>query len=108
MTIGFNCHHVEPIDFQELVGFGHRRTCHASDFLIELKEVLQRDGCQCLRLFLDLHTLFGFHSLVQSVTPLTTFHESPGKLVYDDYATFFDDVIDVTFVEVVGFQRVIE
>ena len=81
--IGRDRDDVEFVDLVELFRLGHRRTRHTADFVIQFEIVLQRDGRQRLRLFLDLDAFFGFHRLVQAIAPLTTFHQSSGELVDD-------------------------
>ena len=61
-----------------------------------------------MRLFLDLDAFFGFDSLVQTVTPLATFHEATGEFVDDNDLAFFDNVVHVGNVQAVGFERVVD
>ncbi len=107
-TIGGNGDHIQFVDFPELRGFGHGRTGHAREFVVELEEILQRNRGEGLRLFLDRDAFFGLHGLVQAVAPLTTFHQAARELVDDDHAAFLDDVVNIAFVEIVRLERIVD
>ena len=103
-----NGDHVELVDFPELGGLGHGGAGHAADFVVELEEVLQRDGGQRLVLFLDADALLGFDGLVQAVAPVAARHQAAGEFIDDDHLLAVDDVVDVAFVEVMGLQGVVD
>ena len=103
-----NGEHVELIDLPEFARFGHRRTGHAADLVVELKEVLERNGRERLVLFFDLDVLFRFDRLMQTVAPSTPFHKTPGKVVDDNDFAVFNNVVDVFLIEVARLQRVVD
>jgi hypothetical protein len=72
--VGGNGHDFEFVDFPELIGFGHGRTGHPGDFLVQTEEILQGDSGQGLRFLFDGHTFFGLHGLVQTIAPLPANH----------------------------------
>ena len=106
--VGRNRDHIELINLVELFGFRHRGTGHPTDFVIEFEVVLQRDRGQRLSLFFDLHAFFGFNSLMQSITPLTTIHQTTGELIDDHDFAFFDDVVDVFLVKTVSLEGIVD
>ena len=69
---------------------------------------MQRDRGQRLRLFFDLHPFFRFDRLMQTVTPLATFHHASGVVVDDDDFIIAHDVTDIVFVEVMRLQGVVD
>ena len=91
----------ELVDLVELLGLGVRRSGHASQLLIEPKEVLVADGRQGLVLFLNLDALLGLDGLMQAVRPATARHLPSGELVDDDDLAVLDQVVDVTLVQAV-------
>ncbi len=83
------------VDLHELGRFGHRRPGHPGQLFVHLEDVLQRRRGKRLRFLFDRHAFLGFDGLVQTVTPLATFHQTTGELVDDDDLAIFDDVIHV-------------
>ena len=106
--IGGDGHDIQVVDFEEFFGFRHRGSGHPGKFAIQLEVILKRDGGQCLGFGLDFDAFFGLNSLVQAIGPLSSFHFSAGVFVNDDHFPFFDDVMHIAFVEVVGFECVVE
>ena len=99
-TVGGNRNHVQPIDLPKLARFGHRGTGHPGEFVVKLKVVLKRDRRQSLSFLFDLYVFFGLDRLMQTVTPLATFHQSTGKLIDDDNPAIFNHVVHVDLVQV--------
>ena len=106
--VGGNGDDVERVDFPELVGFGHRRAGHTADLAVELEEVLQRDGRQRLRLFLDLDAFLRLDRLMQPVAPLPAFHQPSREFVDDHDPAFLDHVVHIELVEVMGLEGVVD
>ena len=106
--IGGDGHHIEFVDLQEFTGLGHSGTGHSRNLVVELEEVLQRDRRKRLRLFLDLDAFFGFNRLMQPVTPLPSIHETTRELIDDDDTSVLDDVIHISFVKKMSFERVVD
>src|SRR5262249_25320601 len=89
--IGRDGDDVELVDLPKLVRLGHRGTGHARQLLVKLEKVLQGNGGERLRLFLDLDTvagMLGLDGLVQAIAPLAADHEPAGELVDDNDAQF--------------------
>ena len=61
----------------------------------------------CVSCF-DRHAFFGLDRLVQTVAPLSSFHQTTGELVDDDDLAIFDDVVDVSFVQEVCLERIVD
>ena len=107
-AVGRDGDHVELVDLPELVRLGHGGAGHAAHLLVELEEVLQRDGGEGLRLLLHLHSFLRLDRLVQAVGPLPPRHEAAGELVNDHHLAVLHDVVDVALVEMVGLERVVD
>jgi hypothetical protein len=84
LAVGGNGDDVELVDFPELGRLGHGGAGHAADFVVELEEVLQRDGGEGLRFFLDFDAFLGLDGLVQAVAPLAAFHFAAREFIDDD------------------------
>ena len=103
--IGRDVDDLEPVDIHELAGFGHCRTGHAGELLVETEVVLERDRRQRLVLRLDLDLLFGFERLMQAFRITAAGHHAAGEFVDDDDLPAFDDVILIALEQLVGLQR---
>jgi len=100
--IGGDRDHVQIVDFDEFRSFGHGRTGHPRQLLVQLEEVLQSDRCQRLGFFLDLDPFFRFDGLMQTIAPLATFHHTAGMLIDDDDFAVSHDVIYIALVQMVS------
>ena len=69
---------------------------------------MQRGRRKGLRFLFDRNTLFSFNRLVQTIAPLAAFHEAACELINDHHLPIFDDIVHIAFVEVTGFERVID
>ena len=107
-AVGRNRNDFQIVNLSELFGLGHRRTSHSADFVIQFEVVLQRDGGQRLSFLFDLHAFFGLNGLVQTVAPLTSFHQATGELVHDHNRAFFDDVVHIFLVQTMRLERVVD
>ena len=96
---------VELVDVVELVDLGLGGAGHAREFFVEPEVVLDRDRGEGLGLAVDLDALFGLDRLVQSVAPPASRHFAAGERVHDHHLVFFNDILDVFFVEAVGFEK---
>ena len=101
-------HGFEAVDFLEFVGFGVSGSRHSGQLAIQAEVVLEGDGGQCLVFSLDLHTLFGFNRLMQTVAPAAARHEPPGEFVDDDDLASLHHVMLVFVIEVLSPQRSIQ
>ena len=66
--------------------------------MVHTEIVLQRDGCECLRSSLYLHTLFGLDSLVQAVRVTAALHDTACLLIHNLYLTILGN--DILYVAV--------
>ena len=107
-AVGRNRNDVEFVDLPEFARLGHGGAGHTTKFSIELEKVLERDGRECLRLFFDSHALFRFDGLMQAVRPLAARHQSAGELVHDHNLIALHHIVDISPVEIVGLERVVD
>ena len=103
--IGRNFDDVHAVDITEFLFFRQRSTGHACFFLILIKEVLERDGCQGLALSSDFYMLFGFDRLVEAIGVTASRHDTSGEFVYDQHFIILDHIVLVTEHQVMGTQR---
>jgi hypothetical protein len=106
--IGRNLDDFELVDVEQLVGFGQRRTGHASEFLVHPKIVLERDRGQRLVFRLNLDVLLGFQRLMQTFRIAAALHHAAGEFVDDDDFVVADDVILVALKQRMRAQRLID
>ena len=106
--IGRNGDDIEPVNLREFRRFGLCCTRHTRQFVVHAEIVLEGDIRKRLGLLLDLDTLLRFKRLVQPFAETTPFAQASRKFVDDHDLTIFDDVVDVPFEEMVGFERLIE
>ena len=107
-AIGRNRDDVQMVDLPKLARLGHGGAGHAADFAVELEEVLQRDGGERLRFFLDPHPLLRLHRLVEAVRPLSARHEPAGELVDDHHLVPLHDIIHIALVEMAGLEGIVD
>ena len=105
--IGRDDHYIEFVDIPELACFGLGRTGHTGELVVHTEIVLQRDSSERLRSSLHFDVLLGFHSLMQTIGPTTTFHDTTGLLINDLHFTVIDDIIDIFLEEGVGFEQLV-
>ena len=65
---------------------------------------MEGDGSQGLVFSLDVHALFGLHSLVQTIAPTATGHQAACELVDDDDFTVLHHIVLVAVVQVLRTQ----
>ena len=102
LAVGGDDDDVELVDLVELGGLGLGGAGHAGELLIHAEVVLEGDGGEGLVFLADGDAFLGFDGLVEAIGPAAAGHEAAGELVDDDDFAFFDDVLDVALVEVVG------
>ena len=107
-AIGRNRDDIQMVDLPKLARLGHGGAGHAANFAVELEEILQGDGGERLRLFLDPHSLLRLHRLVESVRPLAAGHEPTGELVDDHHLVPLHDIIHITLVEMAGLEGIVD
>ena len=96
---------VELVDVVELVDLSLGGAGHAREFFVEAEVVLDRDRGEGLGLAVDLDAFLRLDRLVQAVAPAAPRHFAAGERVHDHHLVFLDDILDVFFVEAVGFEE---
>ena len=104
-TVGRNYHHIQLIDVPELTCFCLCRTCHTSQLVVHTEVVLQGDGGKGLRGSFYLHTLLRLNSLVQTIAPTTTFHDTTCLLVHNLYLVVDQHVVHILSEHGVGLEQ---
>ena len=105
--VGRDHNDIQFVDIPELTCLGLCRTGHTGEFMIHTEIVLQRDRRESLGSTFNFHVLFGFHCLVQTIRPTTTFHNTACLLVHDLHLTAVDDIIDIFLEEGVGLEQLV-
>ena len=106
-TVGRNFDNAKTVDFHELVGFGHRRTRHATQFFIQAEVVLECHRRECHVLGLDRAVLFGFDRLVQTVRQTTTRHHTACEFVDQHNVAVTNDVVFVLGEQLVSTEALV-
>ena len=78
---------------------------HTGKFIVEAKIVLDGDGREGLCFLFDGNPLLGFYRLVEAVRPAATLHFTTGTFIDDGHLVIADDIMDVAFVETIGFEE---
>ena len=108
LAIGWHLHNIQFIDIPELTGFGHGRAGHTCQLMIHAEVILKRDGRISLGGSLHFDMLFGFHSLMQAVTPSATFHDTSRLLIHNFNLTILNDVFVVEIKHCVGLEQLLK
>ena len=93
--VGRDHHNIELVDRPELACLSLRSTGHTRKLVVHTEIVLEGDGRECLCSSLDLHVLLRLDSLMESVAPAASFHDTAGLLVDDLDLAVGDDIIDL-------------
>ncbi len=99
---------VQPVDLDELLLLGLRRTGHPGELLVQAEVVLERDRGEGDVLLADADALLGLDRLVQTLAPAPPFHDAARELVDDLHLALLDDVVDVALVERLGLQGLLQ
>ena len=86
---------IEFVDRPELACLSLCGTCHTGKFVVHTEVVLESDGCKSLGCSLHLDVLLGLDSLVESVAPTASFHNTAGLLIHDLDFAVLDNVVDL-------------
>ncbi len=97
--IGRDFDHLQLVDLLELVGLGQRRAGHAGQLRKQPEIILEGDRGQRLVLALHHHPLLGLQRLMQAVGIAPAVHHAAGELVDDHHLAGADDVVDITGVQ---------
>ena len=103
-AMGWDGYHRQTINFVELSSFRFRCTSHTRQLLIHPEIVLNGDGCVCFIFFFESDAFFGFHRLVESITPAAAGHNTSGVFIDDHDLVFLNYIMAVFFVECEGLE----
>ena len=106
--VGRNLDHIELVDIPELTGLSAGGTSHTGKLMIHTEVVLQRDGGKGLCGSLHLDMLLGFDSLMESVAPAASLHDTSGLLVDNLHLTVHDDIFVILVEHGVCFQQLLQ
>ncbi len=81
---------------------------HAGELVVHAEVVLQSNRGKGLVLVFDAHALFGLDRLVQALRVAPAGQNATGELVDDLDLAVLDDVLDVSLVELLGSDRLLE
>ena len=84
---------VHAIDIPELFFLSQCRTGHTAFFVKFVKEILERNGCKCLALSLDLYMLLCLDRLMKAIGIAASRHDTSCKFVNDQYLIIFYDIV---------------
>ena len=104
-AVGRDLDNVHAVDVTELLLLGEGSTGHAGFFLVFVKEVLERDGCQSLALSSYFNVLFCLDCLMQTIGITAARHDTAGELIDDQNLVVFDYVVLVAVHQIIGTQR---
>ncbi|CCZ52503.1 uncharacterized protein BN771_01198 [Clostridium sp. CAG:75] len=93
--VGRDFNNVHLVNLTELFFLSQRSTGHTGFLLVFIKEVLERDRCQCFTLSLDLNMLFRLDRLVQTIRKTASRHDTSRKLINDQNLIVFYHIIFV-------------
>ena len=105
--IGRNNDYVEFIYVPELTCFRLGRTGHTGQLVVHTEVVLQRNRSESLCCTLDLDVFFRFHSLVQTIRPAATFHDTAGLLIDNLHLVVIDDIVHILLEQRVCFEQLV-
>ena len=91
-TVCGDLHNIQFINIPELPCFRNSRTRHTRQFVIHTEIILQGNSCKRLCGCLYLYMFLCLYSLMKSVTPTATIHNTSGLLVNDLHLTIYNDI----------------
>ena len=107
-TVGRDHYDIQFIDIPEFAGFRFSSTGHTGQFVIHTEVVLKCNRCKGLCGSFHLHTFFGFYSLMETVAPAASVHDTAGLLVYDLHLSVHYDVVCIFFEHGVCLQQLVD
>ncbi len=81
--VGRNGNDVQRINFLKFDAFGHCRTRHTRQLVIQTEVILEGDGRKRFGFALHLYALFGFNRLMQTLAVTSAEHNASREFVYD-------------------------
>ena len=106
-TIRRNHHHIEFVDIPELTRFRLGRTGHTREFVVHTEIILQGDGSKRLGSGLHFHVFLCLHSLMQTIRPAATLHDTARLLIYDLHLVVHHHIIHILLKKRISFQELI-
>ena len=106
-TIRRNLNHIELVDVPELTCFRNGCTRHTRELVIHTEVVLQGDGSKSLCGSFYLHALLGFHSLMKSITPATSLHDTTCLLIHNLHLTINHHIVVILHEHRVSLQQLL-
>ena len=94
--IRWNFDNIHSINIAEFLFFSQGRTGHTTLFGIFIEKVLERDRSQCFTLTSDLHTFFGFNSLMKPIGITSSRHNTSCKLIHNKNFIVLNHIIFVS------------
>ena len=107
-TIGRNLNHIELVDVPELACLCDCSTRHTSQFVVHAEVVLQGYGSVSLCGSLHLNMLLCFDSLMQSVAPTTSFHDTASLFIYNLDFAILNDILVIEVEHCVSLQQLLD
>ena len=93
------------IDAAKLAVGGERRARHAGELLVQAEVVLQRDGCDGVRLRLDLNVFLRLDGLMETLGIAAALHDAARKAIDNFHLAPIDHVIMVELEEELRLER---
>ena len=75
--------------------------------MVHTEVVLEGDCSKGLCCSLNLHTFLGFHSLMETVAPAASFHNTSCLLVHNLHFTVHNNVVVIADEHCVGFEELL-
>ena len=93
------------VDMIELAVGGERRARHAGELLVQAEVVLQCDGCDGVRLGLNLNVFLRLDCLMETLGIAATLHDAAREGIDDLHFAPVDHVVVVELEQELGLER---
>ena len=107
-TVSRNFHNVELVNIPELTSFRDSRTRHTRQLVVHTEVVLQRDGSKSLGSGFYTHVLFCLNSLVKSIAPAASFHDTACRFVDNLNLTILNHIVIIEGEHRISLQELLE
>ena len=107
-TVGRNLYHVELVDIPELSSLSTCSTGHTSELVIHTEVVLQGNGSIGLSSILHLYMLLSLDSLVETIAPTASFHDTSSLLIDNLHLSVHYDVLVITIEHRVCLEQLLD
>jgi len=95
----------KSVNFLKLERFSIRRTRHPTKLFVHTEKILKRNRRHRLIFVLNLYAFFCLDSLMQTIGPTATRHQTTRELIDNYYLAFLHHVVLITMEEIVRTQR---